>query len=87
MVLRKHLVLLWVLNMSLLVLVLIASFVSDANARLPGIGESASAAVVLCLAGVGTVVDVFLLFLDRRGRLNAIVVGAIYIAMAAPILM
>lgn len=87
MVLRKHVVLLWVANTALLVLILLASLVSDANSRLPDMDETSSIVMVTCLVSLGMAVDITLLLLDRRRWLPAVAIGAVYIVMLVPLLL
>jgi len=76
----------WVANIVLLALVLLAALLSDGNGRLPGLSEKPSVIVVGCLVGIGVSTDILVGWCDRKRRIVAVAVGVAYILLLVPVL-
>ena len=81
---RAHIVWLWVLNITVLALVLLAAVLSDANSRLPGLDETYSAVVVASLAGIGVLSDIVLGWVDRKRWPIVLLVAVVYLVLLMP---
>ena len=79
--------LLWAFNVPLLVLVGVAGLLVDGNGRLPGLNEGGSVIAAAILLALGLATDGLLILLDRKRRVLAIGVAAVYASLFLPLLL
>ena len=77
---------LWVINIAILLIAIVASFLVDMSGCFPGLGRVASAAVTSLLVFSGFVVNTALLIGDGPSRIWSLVVFAMYVILHLPIM-
>lgn len=77
---------LWIVNYTVVALVIAAGVLVDGNGRLPGLEETASTILAVLLFSVGMTINGLLLWVNSGRWLQILVIFALYLIMILPAL-